>query len=785
MKKLIVTLFIALSVATNAFALPNPGSFFVENRGQWSEEVQFRTVVDGSVVWITDSAVVSDYYSVEADSMRLGHVIGMTYKGHTSDISYEPQKLMKYYESYFTGSKFIGGVKCAREIIQKDVYEDIDIRYYFDSEKFRYDFIVNPGADPNDIELCFNGQSGLAVDKHSIKIETRFGEVSHSGLMAYTQNDNQAVECSFQLSNNTVKFNTDFYKSDKTLIIDPVVSCTVFGKYGEESLRFIRKCKSGHLAIMCRDLIHVFPLTDNVYVDPSEDVSCIVKTSFDMQTILFSYKFPLSKVPEVGITKYSSFQLDNEDNIFIVTVSKTDTMYVSDNAYQKHKTPNDIKKYDIYVYKINSGATSIMAATYLGNIGIENCVEFKTDRDGNPTMLIKADSSCFPTTENAYIKEYTTARKNVWLVAKLSNDLSELLASTYLTKTARIAFIDFNIDTQNNMYFCGARIEGDCDITTDAYKKEFDPNLYLAGYLCRLSHNGSSLEYGSYLDFMPRDIAVDSLNHVYVCGVARKSGLATKGAFDEEYGGYNDLYFCKFQKDMTELEFGTYLGGERWEFYLGDYGIQIDVDINGKVYIAGSTFSPDFPCTDDALKNFYISNHGEEPEPYGDMTFSVFNENASELIYSTYIGGGGHEEIKEQIVEPNGRTLIVGKTFSTTFITTDGSQGYGGYDDVFVFRYQNGVGVEGFPIHNQDDINIYPNPVSSQATIKFRLESPALVKCDIFDVFGRKVAEVVSTQYPAGENTILFSKGDLGPAVYFVVLNLSDGQRIEKKFVIE
>ncbi|MGQ9863909.1 MAG: DUF7948 domain-containing protein [Bacteroidia bacterium] len=39
------------------------------------------------------------------------------------------------------------GVGLYKEVVLKEVYEEIDVRYYFDGGRLRYDYIVHPGAD--------------------------------------------------------------------------------------------------------------------------------------------------------------------------------------------------------------------------------------------------------------------------------------------------------------------------------------------------------------------------------------------------------------------------------------------------------------------------------------------------------------------------------------------------------------------------------------------------------------------------------------------------------------
>jgi hypothetical protein len=44
------------------------------------------------------------------------------------------------------------------------VYPGIDLRYYGNHRQLEYDFVLNPGADPRNIALNFDGAKGLAID---------------------------------------------------------------------------------------------------------------------------------------------------------------------------------------------------------------------------------------------------------------------------------------------------------------------------------------------------------------------------------------------------------------------------------------------------------------------------------------------------------------------------------------------------------------------------------------------------------------------------------------------
>ena len=45
-------------------------SFFIENKGQWDEEVLFLAKIGGMNAWITKTGVVYDFYKLEAKSTK-------------------------------------------------------------------------------------------------------------------------------------------------------------------------------------------------------------------------------------------------------------------------------------------------------------------------------------------------------------------------------------------------------------------------------------------------------------------------------------------------------------------------------------------------------------------------------------------------------------------------------------------------------------------------------------------------------------------------------------------
>lgn len=235
------------------------------------------------------------------------------------------------------------------------------------------------------------------------------------------------------------------------------------------------------------------------------------------------------------------------------------------------------------------------------------------------------------------------------------------------------------VDGQGNAYVTGYTLSVDFPTTPGAFQPVRPGSLtipcppFLTGhdaFVTKVSPDGSTLMYSTYLGGATGcdevwDIAVDEGGHAYLGGYTNSVDLpTTPGAFqpaDPDPAG-NDGFVAKLSADGSALVYSTYLGGTGSD----DGVLGIDIDNHGHAYAAGDINSPDFPTTPGAFDQTFNGVY--------DAFVAKLNQDGSDLIYSTYLGGSDSDLSQHSIaVDPLGNVYVGGGTKSSDFPTTPGA----------------------------------------------------------------------------------------------------------------
>jgi hypothetical protein len=225
--------------------------FFIENKGQWHSDVLYLCRMGGLDAWITRYGVNYTFYKLEEvpsanknerslpdkfehkDYNMIGHRVLMKLQNYNPNPTREGKQKQEGYYNYFIGndpSKHASYVGLYKEAVVKDVYNGIDLRYYFDKGGLRYDYVVHPGADPAQIVFTLEGSDKTYVNERgNLVFTTRFGEVAMAELKTYQERDKKVIKSEFMKREGKWGIALAGYDKTQALIIDPLVYSTYIG----------------------------------------------------------------------------------------------------------------------------------------------------------------------------------------------------------------------------------------------------------------------------------------------------------------------------------------------------------------------------------------------------------------------------------------------------------------------------------------------------------------------------------------------------------------------------
>jgi muconolactone delta-isomerase len=149
-----------------------------------------------------------------------------------------------------------------------------------------------------------------------------------------------------------------------------------------------------------------------------------------------------------------------------------------------------------------------------------------------------------------------------------------------------------------------------------------------------------------------------------------------KCTIDTENPSY-DAFVARLNKELTQILQSTYLGGKKED---SAHALVIHPQ-TGEVYVAGGTWSADFPKTVGGARGSYGGK--------GDAFVVRLNKELTQILQSTYLGGSGDDFAKALAIHPTtGEVYVAGETKSINLPnTTGGAQvSKSGGSDVFVTR---------------------------------------------------------------------------------------------------
>ena len=232
---------------------------FLKNTGQVRDlqnqkvnNILYSAQTDGKYFYLTDKGISFLFWKVKKNTKRVSSIniskkevndtsASVMYDLERTDIvllhaSILPENILSlgsnetsqfnFYQDKYSESGL--GLKLSSELLIKNVYPGIDWRLFIKKNNagnyFEYQFVVHPGANPNNIELKYSRNSQLTKSKTGgITAVTQMGLINQIKPTSYISENNKAVTSDFIIRKQITSFSIGSYDHSQTLIIDPDV----------------------------------------------------------------------------------------------------------------------------------------------------------------------------------------------------------------------------------------------------------------------------------------------------------------------------------------------------------------------------------------------------------------------------------------------------------------------------------------------------------------------------------------------------------------------------------
>jgi hypothetical protein len=587
--------------------------------------------------------------------------------------------------NYFIGrdpARWHTNVPNYRRVALNEVYPGIGLVYYGNQGQLEYDFVVAPGADPQDIRLVFE-TADSKIEKRNSKLTNAESPIPNRADLRIAPNGDLVV----QLAAGEVRLH-------KPLIYQSA-------KPGSRTPDPKKDLVDGRFVLLATNRVGFevggYDRTRPLIIDPVLSYS----------TYLGGGDIDVAKGVAVGI----------DGTVFLV--GQTDSIdFPTAHALQPNVGgPFDFPD-DAFVAKISADGATLLYSTFLGGNQQEIAHAIAVDSFGAAYVTGTTISQDFPATigapdPNCGNDGRCDSTVNNGLVTsdafmtKLNPEGSAIEYSSFFSHRGAL-FVDANgnpvLDPNGNFQYLGANDRG-LGIAVDQDGKaymtgttdypEIGPyaGFGLDAFLVVMSATGSDFllveDLGGSLEDQAFAVAADRSGNAYLTGITYSSDFPrTASAFQASNRGNGDAFLAKFNTTTGVLSYSTFLGGNG-----SDRGNGLAVDLSGRVYVTGVTSSSGvpFPTTAGVLQGGCRLNTLGQCDGDAFVTeLDTTQIGAASLVVSTYVGGTGADTGLGIAVDTSGNMYVTGFTNSPDFPVVEPTafqQNYGGGNtDAFVSK---------------------------------------------------------------------------------------------------
>ncbi|MFO8050400.1 MAG: fibronectin type III domain-containing protein [Thermoplasmatota archaeon] len=652
-----------VAVREKDLSLNSSTSFFVENRGQWSDDITHVAQTSYGQMGVSRDSMYFHLMNEEKDDVVRYFFL------NSKDPAISSDEQVPGVFNYLIGEDSFIDARQFRKVELKGVWKGVDLRATACEEGSKYEFVLAPFADPADISVRVDGARSIDVAGNSLIIDTISGRgIEDSGLIVFYEDDpDQKIEAGYSVEGSTFNIWLGDYDSSRSVVIDPLVRSTyIGGSSNDASYNMVLDDDENFVYFVGETYSSNFPITPGCY-DSSHNSgydAYVCKMDVNLSTLYFS-TFIGGSSSDYGL----GLDIDSSGNMYLCGRTYSSNFPTTSGANDTTLNGSG----DAFVLKLSSSGSTLLLSTFYGGSGADGATDIRVDTNSNIYVIGETSSSDLYTTSGSFDGSFN-GQTDIFAV-KFRSSGADLLYSTYIGGSSYDYANRMLLDGSGNVIFTGSTRSLDYPVTNGAYRTSMTGSEDVV--VTKINSVGSSLFFSTYFGGsitqegwgISRDIA----GNFYITGYTNSLDLpVTSGCNQSTNSGGYDAFIFKLGSAGSTLHYCTYFGGSS-----SDYGIAVDVDGSGYAVVTGYTRSSDL----------YTSKKAEDRTINGyQCTFiSRLDPQGANMVYSSYIGGTNYDYGESVRSLSNGEAMLVGTSSSTAYPTTNGaySRTHGGsYDTV-------------------------------------------------------------------------------------------------------
>lgn len=639
----------------------NSGNFRVHlNKNGFSYELIKKQCSDFNEDNIGEAPVLFDFNRVD-----------IIFENQSFTGNIETENLL-FVEKFYRGEKFIES-QVYQKITYKEIYPKIDVVFYANPNGFKYDFVVHPGGDINNILLNFKSPFQTYLSEGAILVDMPLNRIQEFVPLSFFLNSNQKIQVDFAAIkhdglDNFFQFNTACGKTQfaETLVIDPMPNLW-FGTYISGNLDEYPQ----NVTVDEQGNIYVVGFTNSVN---NIGTSGAFQGTFEAVFDAF-----LVKYDSEGVKIWGTYIGGNSvDRAYGIT-SQNGYLYICGNSFSSdfatpgvHQTVN-INSDDGFLAKFDYNGSRIWCTYYGGELH-DFAESVVIDNQNN--IYITGHTRSFTNIATLDAHQESFFGVSAGFLAKFS-DQGQLTWGTYYGSSFQEAY-GLTLDSDQNIIFAGFTTSSSGIASPGAYQTVLGGNM--DAFLAKFNPAGQRL-WGTYFggpaDDFGYDVCVDATNNIYLMGnTSSAENISFGSGYQLQPGSVDDGFVAKFTA-LGNVLWSTYVGGSEAEYLKA-----IEPFYEEGVIVVGKTQSNNGIATPYALVS---SLQGE----YDALLMKI--SASGELQWGTYYGGNLSEEFTGVAIRSSNTYIhAVGFTQSENGIATlgaDQTQTFGGMFNGFLTQF--------------------------------------------------------------------------------------------------